>query len=316
MVSVQSVSKRYGKVQALKEVSFDVPKGQVLGLLGQNGAGKTSLLNLMAGYLPCSEGWITINGHDLLREPLQAKAEIGYLPEVPPLYPEMKVTEYLRFCCELKGVVKGEHVSHVDELIELCGLQSVRHRLAGLLSKGFRQRLGLAQALCGAPQLILLDEPTAGFDPSQAAEFRSAIKSLTNKHTIVFSSHILSEVQAICDRVLIIHEGRLVYDQMKNGVKKQETQRFRLRVKGEGETMLPAIRGLGSVLRIRQDARVNGGFFEASVEVRPEGHFQEELFHLLGGLNAPILMLVPLQDSMEDVFLRMTARGSAAELVP
>lgn len=310
MVSVQSVSKRYCSVQALQEVSFEVPAGQVLGLLGQNGAGKTSLLNLMAGYLPCTSGSITIHGHDLMLDPMLAKAQIGYLPEVPPLYPEMKVVEYLRFCCNLKGVLKAEQQGHMEDLIALCGLRSVRDRLAGMLSKGFRQRLGLAQALCGAPQLILLDEPTAGFDPAQAVEFRSVIASLARKHTIVLSSHILPEVQAICDRVLIIHEGRLVYDHMKDADSQASFHRFHLRVKADGKRLLPGIRGLASVLRVKPSP-AQPGIFEAVVETKRDAAFEEDLFRLLSGLQSPILLLKPLQDSLEDVFLRITAQGGA-----
>lgn len=313
MLRVQAVSKRYGKVQALKEVSFDVPKGQVLGLLGQNGAGKTSLLNLLSGFLPASSGSIVINGHDLFTEPLLAKSEIGYLPEVPPLYPEMKVREYLRFCCDLKAVVKAEQANHIDELIQRCGLQSVSHRLAGMLSKGFRQRLGLAQALCGTPALILLDEPTAGFDPAQAVEFRSLIASLAKRHTIVFSSHILSEVQAICDRVLIIHEGNLVYDHLQRVAKEQAAARFRVRIKGKPQSLLPALRGLQSVLRVKAEPFSADETLEALVEAKPGDGFQEELFRLLSGLQSPMLMLNPLQDSLEDVFMRITSGSSVQE---
>ena len=182
MIVVHEVSKRYGRVQALDHVSFEVPQGQVLGLLGQNGAGKTTLLSILSGFMAPDSGKVLIDGKDMLLEPLEAKGETGYLPESSPLYPEMSVTEYLSFCCELKGVVRGQRRAHIDELIALCGLGSVHRRLCGQLSRGYRQRLGLAQALCGSPQVILLDEPSAGFDPAQAVEFRETIASLRS-HT-------------------------------------------------------------------------------------------------------------------------------------
>lgn len=307
MIEVNEVSKRYGNVQALKDISFHVPKGQVLGLLGQNGAGKTTLLSILSGFMAPDSGKVLINGKDMLLEPLLAKGEIGYLPESPPLYPEMSVTEYLSFCCQLKGVIRGQRKRHMDELITLCGLESVHRRLCGQLSRGYRQRLGLAQALCGDPQVILLDEPSAGFDPAQAIEFRETIASLAKSHVILFSSHILAEVQAICDRVLIIHEGRLVYDHTMHGGSADSAMRFELHAKYDSKLLIPALRGLPSVQRVKQLGDLIHGQCFVEVETCANAPFQEELFRLLTGLGAPILMLKPLEDSIEEVFLRITS---------
>ena len=307
MISVQGVSKDYGHIRALDKVSFHMPKGQVLGMLGQNGAGKTSLLNIISGYLPSSQGSILINGIDMARDPIKAKAHIGCLPENPPLYPEMTVKEYLRFCCDIKRVVKADQNTHIGHIAQITGLQDVLGRRISNLSKGFRQRAGLAQALCGDPDVLLLDEPTNGFDPSQAVEFRNIIHTLSGRHTIIISSHILHEVQAICDRVIILHQGRLLYDhltRMSDGEK--QSIRFNLRVRMPMQALLRAVRSLPSVLRA-DPASSDAGASDISVSVKTEAGFEEELFTLLSGLQAPILRLTPTAESMEDIFMRITS---------
>ena len=197
MVRAEAVSRKYGRFLALSGVSFAAGSGEVIGLLGQNGAGKTTLMNVMAGCLAPSEGRVLIAGHDLVRSPFAARRALGYLSEVPPVYPELTVREYLQFCCRIKGVVRADEKRHLDEIIGLTGLMPMQHRLIGQLSKGFRQRTGLAQALCGDPEVLLLDEPTAGFDPAQAVAFRKLIRTLAKGKTIVFSSHLLHEVQEV-----------------------------------------------------------------------------------------------------------------------
>lgn len=305
-VLADQVTKRFGRLTALQDVSFSVPKGQVLGLLGQNGAGKSTLLNMLSGYLPPTRGNIRINDTDMLLSPLKAKENIGYLPEIPPLYPEMTVSGYLLFCSRLKGVVKADRAKHIDEIIQMTGLTAVASRLIAHLSRGYRQRVGLAQALCGHPEVLLLDEPTAGFDPAQVVEFRSIIDSLAQRHTIIFSSHILGEVQAICQRVLILHQGRLVFDQAEQQAEPQPVRRFQLRVGMRKEQLLPALRGLPSVARVKM---TSGGSesAEALVETPTGSPFERELLNLLSGLQAPILSLTPLQDDLEDIFMRITS---------
>ena len=209
MIDIQHVTKRYGALYALRDVSLHVEKGSVLGLLGQNGAGKTTLINILTGYLAPTEGRALLAGHDALLEPEEARKHLGYLPEVPPLYDEMTVREYLRFAARLKGVESRAVPAHVDEIMELCGLTQMQRRLLSHLSKGYRQRAGLAQALCGDPEILVLDEPTVGLDPKQITEIRSLIRRLGREKTILFSSHILSEVQQLCDHVVILHQGQV-----------------------------------------------------------------------------------------------------------
>ena len=209
MIDIQHVTKRYGSLYALRDVSLHVEKGSVLGLLGQNGAGKTTLINILTGYLAPTEGRALLDGHDALLEPEEARKHLGYLPEVPPLYDEMTVREYLRFAAQLKGVENRAVPAHVDEIMELCGLTQMQRRLLSHLSKGYRQRAGLAQALCGDPEILVLDEPTVGLDPKQITEIRSLIRRLSREKTILFSSHILSEVQQLCDQVVILHQGQV-----------------------------------------------------------------------------------------------------------
>ena len=209
VIDIQHVTKRYGSLYALRDVSLHVEKGSVLGLLGQNGAGKTTLINILTGYLAPTEGRALLAGHDALLEPEEARKHLGYLPEVPPLYDEMTVREYLRFAARLKGVEGRAVPAHVDEIMELCGLTQMQRRLLSHLSKGYRQRAGLAQALCGDPEILVLDEPTVGLDPKQITEIRALIRRLSREKTILFSSHILSEVQQLCDHVVILHQGQV-----------------------------------------------------------------------------------------------------------
>ena len=209
MIELRHVTKRYGAVEALHDVSFRAPEGQIVGLLGQNGAGKSTTLNILTGYLPPTSGQVLVDGMDLLQNARECKRLIGYLPEKPPLYDEMTVRSYLRFVCELKEVQKSAIAAHVEDIIRTCGLSEVAHRLIGHLSKGYRQRVGVAQALLGSPKLIILDEPTVGLDPAQVIELRRLIRELGRTHTVILSSHILSEVKAVCDKALILSQGHL-----------------------------------------------------------------------------------------------------------
>ena len=211
MIEVKNLVKDYGKHHAVKNISFSVPDGQIVGLLGPNGAGKSTTMNIMTGYISATSGEVKIGGYDILEQPIQAKKLIGYLPEIPPLYEDMTVAEYLNFICDLKGIrKKTEKESSINEVTEAVKISDMKGRLIKNLSKGYKQRVGLAQALIGNPPLLILDEPTVGLDPNQIIEIRALIKSLGQKHTIILSSHILSEVNAICDYVLIIDKGTLV----------------------------------------------------------------------------------------------------------
>ena len=250
MITLTSITKRYGNTVALSDVSFTARQGEVLGLLGQNGAGKTTALNIITGCLAPSAGSVTIGGHDLIQEPRQARRLVGYLPEVPPLYDEMTVRAYLRFACELKLVLPADIPAHVEEIATRTGLKQMLGRRIGNLSKGYRQRVGLAQALCGDPEVLILDEPTSGLDPRQTAEFRETLREQANGRTVLFSSHILSEVQALCDRVIILHHGQIVLDSNLKQLQSGSALRLRADIQGDAKVLLPALRSLAGVRRV------------------------------------------------------------------
>lgn len=303
MILAEGLSRRYGRFQAVKDVSFRAGKGEVVGLLGQNGAGKSTVMNVLSGCLAPSEGRVEIMSYDMAAQPRQAKRHLGYLPEVPPLYPEMTVMEYLRFCCDIKGVLRADREKHIEEVLVLTGLEEMRDRLVSRLSRGFQQRTGLAQALCGAPEVLLLDEPTAGFDPLQAVSFRKLIRKLARDRVILFSSHLLGEVQAICDRVLILHEGRLLMDHTINSPARQVPQ-YRLVIDAPPARVLSPLRQLPSVRRLKQLSGHVAGETHLIAETEPCGDFQKELFTLLTGMSAPILELTPLEDTLETLFIK------------
>jgi len=303
---MEKASRRYGQFEAVRDISFTARAGEVVGLLGQNGAGKTTIMNMLVGVLTPTQGRVLVDGQDMALHPLQARRALGYLPEIPPLYPEMTTQEFLVFCCQIKQVHRGDIARHVEELMTLADVHQVRHQLIGRLSRGYRQRVGLAQALCGDPAVLLLDEPTAGFDPMQAVIFRKLIRKLASGRVIIFSSHLLSEVQSVCDRALIIHQGELKLDHSL----RQDTQdgHFRVRLRGSSPRVLAQIRQLDSVRRVRQVEGPHTQDLNLLVEASTDGSFQTQLFTLLSGLNAPLMELSPLSDSLEALFLRVTAQ--------
>ena len=260
MIDIQQVTKRYGSLYALRDVSLHVEKGSVLGLLGQNGAGKTTLINILTGYLAPTEGRALLAGHDALLEPEEARKHLGYLPEVPPLYDEMTVREYLRFAAQLKGVENRAVPAHVDEIMELCGLTQMHRRLLSHLSKGYRQRAGLAQALCGDPEILVLDEPTVGLDPKQITEIRSLIRRLSREKTILFSSHILSEVQQLCDQVVILHQGQVKTTLTLNEENDADAVSLLVTVGAAEKNIAPRLRELDGLRRltVQPDSRSGG----------------------------------------------------------
>lgn len=303
MIEIQDVSRRYGSVQALNHVNLRVEKGNVLGLLGQNGAGKTTLLNILTGYLAPTEGRALIDGHDPLLEPQEAKRCLGYLPEQPPLYDEMTVREYLVFCAQLKGVEKKSVAPHVDEVMELTGLTSMRSRMIGHLSKGYRQRAGMAQALCGDPDVLVLDEPTVGLDPKQITEIRSLIRSLGKGRTIVFSSHILTEVQQLCDHVVILDGGEVKLDMdLRTGRSSDEITLLCTVGAAEGR-IASRVRELDGVRSVTVQPTAQADQTSMLITFRGQGEPERRLFGLLSGLSIPILHLSRCEDSLEQVFL-------------
>ncbi len=310
MIELKGVTKRYGAVEAIHDISFTAPEGQIVGLLGQNGAGKTTTLNIITGYMPPTDGQVLVNGMDMLNHSRDCKRQIGYLPEKPPLYEEMTVHSYLRFVCGLKEVERRAIRSHVEEILHLCGLEDAAHRVIGHLSKGYQQRVGIAQALCGNPPVLVLDEPTVGLDPRQVVEIRQLIRTLGRSHTIVFSSHMLAEIQQLCQRVIILHQGRLIREaDMQDVTGTGDVLRLRASIAAPERSLLPAIQSLPCVRRVKKLPMQENGVTEVRIEcirsATPDP--QTQLFQLLCGMDAPLKLLMPEQDSLEDAFLRATS---------
>ncbi len=315
MIILEKVSKRYGAVEALKEVSLEIPREGVTGLLGRNGAGKTTMLNLITGFLSPTAGSIRIGGKDLDREGRACRRMIGFLPEKPPLYDEMTTEDYLSFVCELREVRAGSIPPHVTEILALCGLSEVRGRVLGHLSRGYRQRAGIAQALCGNPEVVILDEPTAGLDPKQTVEIRELIRRLGQERTVLFSSHILGEVQQICDRAVILKEGRVIRV-MELKAPEGDTIRLRLRTGGDRERVAAALGELKVVLRVepspgRPDGREerSAAMPELLVTCRRQdehGAAEDQIFRVCAGIGAPIRRMSEETETLETVFLRET----------
>ena len=314
MVEVNDLVKRYGNHLAVDHLSFTVEPGQVYGFLGPNGAGKSTTMNLMTGYLGPTSGQVLVDGVSVTEDPERAKRSIGYLPELPPLYPDMGVEEYLFFCARLKRVPKGERESQVDRVMEMTDTGAVADRLIAHLSKGYKQRVGLAQALLGFPKLLILDEPTVGLDPKQILEMRTLIRQLAKDHTILLSSHILSEVQEVCDHVLIINHGKKVAD----GTPAQLTAMLTgasallVTVRGEAEKTQALLEGTvpgGRVIHLAGD----GAESAFRVEPTPGSDPREAIFRACAGADLPLLDMHYDAVSLEDVFLRLTDDNSSEE---
>lgn len=307
MIELQGVSKSYGPIQALRDVSFLVKKNETVGLLGRNGAGKTTLLNLLTGYFPPTKGRVLIGGKSMLEEAASCKRMIGYLPEKPPLYDEMSVESYLRFVCELREVRKEGIRAHTEEILSLCGLQEVRSRVLGHLSKGYRQRAGIAQALCAAPEILVLDEPTVGLDPKQTAEIRDLIRKLSAEHTVIFSSHILSEVQQVCSRVIILDEGRLVMDY---DARKPESDvlRLRLTVAGEREKTIRKLQHMEGFDETEELPSTEKNVAEVRVTMKrgaDSGATIDRVFRMLADSGLQVRMMREEKEELEEIFLRV-----------
>lgn len=304
-LTLEHISKRYGPHQALKDVSFRAEAGEVIALLGRNGAGKSTLMNILTGYIAMSQGRALVCGHDVQSDPMAARRAVGYLPEQPPLYPDMTVTEYLRYCAQLKAIPHEKRRAEMSRVIDLTGLGEYAGRLCGRLSKGYRQRLGVAQALLGTPALIILDEPGSGLDPLQMAQMREVIRAAGKKSTVLLSSHILSEVTSVCGRAVVLERGEMRYDgAMDELVTTGHTLRILFR---GGEAVSERLQGLPGVRRIcplpqEGDCQAMELCYDPAWDVRGD------VFRLMVSCGAELVELSPCRDSLETAFLRLLNR--------
>lgn len=309
MIEISNLVKYYGEKKAVNNISFTVNKGEVLGFLGPNGAGKSTTMNIITGYLSSTSGSVKVNGHDILEEPELAKKCIGYLPELPPLYLDMTVIEYLNFICDLKGVSKSERSTQLAKILSMVKIVDVADRLIGNLSKGYKQRVGIAQAMVGNPEILILDEPTVGLDPNQIREIRKLIRTLANDHTIILSSHILSEVQAVCDRVVIINKGKVAaIDTISDlSLRLSGSTKLLLAFKGDSKNVISEIRNIPGVVDIHERASKDN-ISEIEITLVNTGNdVRSSIFYVMARKNCPILELRSLDPTLEEIFLNITA---------
>lgn len=312
MIEVSGLTKSYGKSRGIDNISFSIPEGQIVGFLGPNGAGKTTTMNIVTGYLSADSGTVKIAGIDVLDNPMEAKRHIGYLPEQPPLYPAMTVEEYLDFAYELKGVKAANQQEHIGEICGMVGLTDVYRRVIGHLSKGYKQRVGLAQALIGDPDILILDEPTVGLDPRQIVEIRNVIKEMGKSRTIILSTHILPEVSAVCERVLVISSGMIVADDKpENLVGSASVERsLMIRIAGPKDGIQSLLRAQDGIRSVKPLGEMETGSHDFVVESTPNIDIRKPMFSALAKAGYPILMLRPQNASLEDIFLKLTEEGA------
>ncbi|MCJ7835438.1 ABC transporter ATP-binding protein [Cuneatibacter sp. NSJ-177] len=308
MIEVKNLTKRFGDHLAVDNLSFTVEKGQIYGFLGPNGAGKSTTMNIMTGYLGATSGQVIIDGHDILEEPEEAKACIGFLPELPPLYVDMTVLEYMKFAAELKKLPKEKRWDDIEEAMETAGILDVADRLIKNLSKGYRQRVGLAQALLGMPPIIILDEPTVGLDPKQIIEIRDVIKNLGREHTVILSSHILSEISAVCDHILIISHGKLVASDTAENLanRAKHTNSLELLVKGTPEEVRALVEKDSELEVVELKPGEEEGTAGLLLASKHEEDIRERVFYFFAEHRLPILGMSQDKVSLEELFLELT----------
>ena len=309
MIEVKDLVKKYGSHLAVDHLSFTLESGKIYGFLGPNGAGKSTTMNIMTGYLGATQGSVLIDGHDILKEPEEAKKHIGYLPELPPLYMDMTVQEYLEFAAELKKLPKEKRESDISEVMKLTRLQDVSDRLIKNLSKGYKQRVGLAQAVLGFPEIIILDEPTVGLDPKQIIEIRELIRTLSKKHTVILSSHILAEVREVCDYILIISKGKLVasdtpenLELLRNGASSLE-----LEVKAAPETARAILSTIDDIDAMEMHSE-NENLTRVKLETKNGADIREAVFYAFAEEKCPLLEMKTAKASLEDIFMELTQK--------
>ena len=309
MIEVKNLTKRYGTHCAVDNISFQVEEGQILGFLGPNGAGKSTTMNILTGYLSPTDGTVTINGYDILEDPNKAKANIGYLPEQPPLYPDMTVREYLDFMYDLKKCVLPRK-RHIAEICKVMKIEDVYGRLIKNLSKGYKQRVGMAQALIGNPPVLILDEPTVGLDPNQIIEIRSLIKVLGKHHTVILSSHILPEIEAVCDRIVVINEGKIVADDTATelSAKVSKDRRMTVSIEGPVKEVTSLISGISGVEKVTTLNSRETGVYEYAIDVEEGADIRRDLFTRLSQRGWPLLASKAQALSLEEIFINLTIR--------
>lgn len=308
MIEVSNLVKKYGDHTAVDHLSFQIEKGKIYGFLGPNGAGKSTTMNMITGYIASTEGKVMIDGHDILEEPEAAKKCIGYLPEMPPLYFDMTVLEYMKFAADLKKIPRNQKNKQIKEVMDMVKITDMKDRLIKNLSKGYRQRVGLAQAILGYPEVIILDEPTVGLDPKQIIEIRDLIKSLKQKHTVILSSHILSEVRAVCDYVLIISHGKLVASDTPDNLERLAagSNSLLMKVKGEKDTIRKDLETIEGVTGVEMSYESDEELWKTKVSIQENVDIREKVFYAMAKANCPIYEMQVKRVSLEDVFLELT----------
>ena len=304
MIKIEHLVKNYGSNCALDDVSFEIKKGEIVGFLGPNGAGKSTTMNILTGYLSSTSGSVSVAGLDVLEYPLEVKKHIGYLPEQPPLYLDMTVKEYLNFAYELKDC-KLKRTEHLEEICEVVKIKDVYNRVIKNLSKGYRQRVGIAQALIGNPEVIIFDEPTVGLDPKQIIEVRNLLRTLGKDHTIILSTHILQEVQAVCDRIIIINKGKIVADELTENITRavQNNRRFTIKVCGPQKEVLSTLRSVKGIIYAEALAQRDGDAYAYMIESETGVDIRKPLFYALAEKKWPMVGLEATGMSLEDIFV-------------
>ena len=304
MISIRHLTKNYGSNCAVDDISFEIQSGETVGFLGPNGAGKSTTMNILTGYLSADAGKVSVAGIDIVGDPLGAKKHIGYLPEQPPLYLDMTVDEYLKFSYELKGCTLSRK-PHLDEICEVTKIGDVRRRLIKNLSKGYRQRVGIAQALIGNPEVIIFDEPTVGLDPKQIIEIRNLIRTLGKNHTVILSTHILGEVQAVCDRIIIINKGNIVADEKTENITRvvENNRRFNAKICGPQKEILSVLKAMPGIVYAEALAEKDGDAYTYMIESEFGTDIRKKLFYTLSNKGWALIGLEALGLSLEDIFI-------------
>lgn len=314
MIVVNDLVKNYGKFEAVKGLNLHVAEGQIVGLLGPNGAGKSTTMNIITGYISATSGSVKIDGHDIMAEPMEAKRSIGYLPEIPPLYMDMTVLSYLKFVAELKGVAKKERPAEVKRVMKVTKITDRAQRMISKLSKGYRQRVGLAAALLGNPPILILDEPTVGLDPSQVVEIRELIRGFAHEHTVILSSHILSEVSEVCDHIIIINNGMVVAEDTPENLSKKYSNQSHVTMEIKGnEDEIGAILDTVPYVESYDFGEMVDDVLEVSILLNTDEDKNDDLFYLFAGKKMPVRRVSKESLTLEEVFLKLTKEAEDAE---